>query len=163
MSKDLSSLQVEVPRRTVAQAAPRRTILVVEDEFFLRTAVVDVLSRHGFMVFEAADTNRACDFLRSEAIDMLFTDIRLPGFMDGLALAMLVRKQRPEMKIIIASGHSLSAIDSNTADECLGKPYQFDHMVAVINKLLGGDAPPASRRRSLASEKAAQMSPVGVS
>src|ERR1700752_3845688 len=104
MSKDLSSLPVEVPHRTAPQAAPRRTVLVVEDDFFLRSAVVDVLSRHGFAVFEAPDTNRACDFLRREAIDLLFTDIRLPGFMDGLALATLVRKKRPEMKIIIASG-----------------------------------------------------------
>lgn len=164
MSRDLSSLQVEAPHRTVAQAAPRRTILVVEDDFFLRSAVVDVLSRHGFAVFEAPDTNMACDFLRSEAIDLLFTDIRLPGFMDGIALATLVRKKHPEMKIIIASGLVLSGIDPKTADECLGKPYQFDHMVAVINRLLGGGAPPAGRRRSRVSEKAARTrSPVALS
>jgi DNA-binding response OmpR family regulator len=146
MSRDRSSLQVK----------PRRTVLVVEDDFFLRSAVVDVLSRHGFAVFEAADTDRAWDFLRSEAIDLLFTDIRLPGFMDGLALATLVRKKCPEMKIIVASGLALSGIDPKTADECLGKPYQFDHMVAVINRLLGGGAPPARRGRPPVSDKAAR-------
>jgi DNA-binding response OmpR family regulator len=158
MSRDLSSSQVDVPRGTGPQAPPRRTILVVEDDFFLRSAVVDVLCRHGFTVLEARDTNKASDFLRSETIDLLFTDIRLPGFMDGLALATLVRKARPELKIIIASGHSLTGIDPQVADECLGKPYQFDHMVAVINGLLLGDrAASKRRRRSPAGEKAAPM------
>src|SRR5262249_31190735 len=76
----LPSLQADAQHLISAQTAPRRTILVVEDDFFLRSAVVDVLCRHGFTVFAALDTNKAWDYLQSEAIDLLVTDIRLPGF-----------------------------------------------------------------------------------
>jgi two-component system, response regulator PdtaR len=161
MSSNLPSVQAGVPRRTAAQAAARRSILVVEDDFFLRSAVVDVLSRHGFTVFEARDTNKARDILQSEAIHLLFTDIKLPGFIDGLALATLVRKTRPKLKIIIASGHIPAGTgpDPRTADECLSKPYQFDHMVAVIDRLLADDAS-ASQCCSPAGEKARMRSPL---
>jgi DNA-binding NtrC family response regulator len=158
MSSNLPSLEADVLPRTAAQATPHRSILVVEDDFFLRSAVVDVLSRNGFTVFEARDTDKACDVLQSEAIDLLFTDIKLPGFLDGLALATLVRQSRPKLKIIIASGHIPigTGVDPKAADACLSKPYQFDHMVEVINRLLG-DGAAASPRRSLAGEEAARM------
>jgi DNA-binding NtrC family response regulator len=160
MSSNLPSLQADVLSGSAAQTAPPRRILVVEDDFFLRSVVVDVLRRHGFSVFEARDTDKAWDFLQREAIDLLFTDIRLPGFVDGLALAALVRKSRPAMKIVIASGHipARAGIDPKTADECLSKPYQFDHMVALIRRLLEDGAPPAAtRRRPLTGEEAARM------
>jgi DNA-binding NtrC family response regulator len=140
------SLQADATRLISVNATPRRTILVVEDDFFLHSAVVDVLRRHGFTVFAALDTNKAWDYLQSEAIDLLFTDIRLPGFVDGLALAALIRKQRPEMKIVVASGHSPAGNDRATADEWLCKPYQYDYMVRVINRLLGEGAAPANPR-----------------
>ena len=161
MSTNLPSLQADVLCRTAAQAAPRHSILVVEDDFFLRSAVVDILGRHGFMVFEARDTDKACDVLQNEAIDLLFTDIKLPGFIDGLALARLVRESRPKLKIIIASGHipAGAGVDPKTADECLSKPYQFDHMVVVINWLLGRGAAPAARQKPLGREKAPQTPP----
>jgi two-component system, response regulator PdtaR len=161
MSTNLPSLQADVLRRTAAQAAPRRSILVVEDDFFLRSAVVDVLSRHGFTVFEARDTDKACDVLQNEAIDLLFTDIKLPGFIDGLALARLIRESRPKLKIVIASGHipAGAGVDPKTADECLSKPYQFDHMVVVINRLLGRDAVSAAGQKPFAREKASRMTP----
>src|SRR5262249_15488292 len=128
----LPSLQADAPHLISAPAAPHRTILVVEDDFFLHSAVVDVLRRHGFTVFAAWTTNKAWDYLQSEAIDLLLTDIRLPGFVDGLALAALIRKQRPEMKIVVASGHAPAGNDRATADEWLCKPYQYDYMVTVI-------------------------------
>jgi DNA-binding NtrC family response regulator len=155
MSSNLPSLQADVRHRTAAQAEPQRSILVVEDDFFLRSTVVDVLGRHGFTVFEARDTDKACDVLQSEAIDLLFTDIKLPGLIDGLALAALVRQTHPKLKIIIASGHIAAGTkaDPATADECLSKPYQFDHMVVVINRLLGHGAASAARRQPFAARR----------
>jgi CheY-like chemotaxis protein len=154
----MSSNLRDVVRRTAAQASSSRSVLVVEDDFFLRSAVVDVLGRHGFTVFEARDTDMACEVLKSKAIDLLFTDIKLPGFVDGLALATLVRKTWPRLKIVIASGHipAGTKADPETADECLSKPYQFDHMVAVINRLLD-DGAAASPRSSFAGEKSERM------
>jgi DNA-binding NtrC family response regulator len=148
MSRDLPSLQArDIPQMIAAQTAPRRTILVVEDDFFLQSAVVDILGRHGFTVLAASDTNKAWENLQNETIDLLVTDIRLPGFVDGLALAGLIRKQRPELKIVVASGYSPAGNDRAAANEWLCKPYQFDHMVTVINRLLGDNTATAGRSR----------------
>jgi CheY-like chemotaxis protein len=133
-----AQLQADLPEWTAAPAAPRRTILVAEDDFFLRSAIVDVLRRNGFTVFDVRDTSRAWEVLQSnEVIDLLFTDIRLPGFIDGLDLARLVRSRHPQLKIIVASGDTLTENDREAVDGYLGKPYQFDHMVAMIRRLLG--------------------------
>lgn len=158
MSSNFPSLQADVPCRTATQAVPRRSILVIEDDFLLRSAVVDVLCRHGFTTFEAPDTGKACDVLDREAIDLLFTDICLPGFMDGLALAALVRKTRPTLKIIVASGHSPVRNDPDIADAWLSKPYPFDHMVVVIDRLLGKGAAAPARRSSFACDMAVPRS-----
>jgi DNA-binding response OmpR family regulator len=172
MSRDLPSLpagvlpssQADATHLISVQATPRRTILVVEDDFFLRSAVVDVLCRYGFTVFAAWDTNRAWDYLQSEAIDLLLTDIRLPGFVDGLALAALIRKQRPELKIVVASGHFPAGSDRATADEWLCKPYPFDHMVTVIDRLLGDGTALAGRRGPFVrGKKAARRRPLAAS
>jgi len=151
----LPSLQADATHLISVQATPRRTILVVEDDFFLHCAAVDVLLRHGFTVFAAWDTNKAWDYLQSEAIDLLVTDIRLPGFVDGLALAALIRKQRPELKIVVASGQSPAGNDRATADEWLCKPYRYDYMVTVIDRLLGDGPAPAGRRWPFARGKGA--------
>jgi DNA-binding response OmpR family regulator len=143
MSSDLPSLQAEFPR-------PRHAILVVEDEILLRMAVADELRRHGFAVFEAPDAENACRLLQREAIDLLFSDVQLPGIMDGLALAKLVRTAHPETKVIIASGHVQADSHPGIADACFRKPYDFVGIVAAIRKLLADRGPPpalAKRRK----------------
>jgi DNA-binding response OmpR family regulator len=141
MSSDLPSLQAEFPR-------PRHTILVVEDEFLLRMAAAAELRRHGFAVFEASDADSACILLQREAIDLLFSDVQLPGAMDGLALAEFVRATRPETKIIIASGHVQADGCAGIADACFRKPYDFVRIVAVIRRLLADHGPhPAAKLR----------------
>jgi DNA-binding response OmpR family regulator len=157
------SLQADAARLISAQEVPRRTILVVEDDFFLHSAVVDVLCRRGFTVFAARDTNKAWDCLQCEAIDLLVTDIRLPGFVDGLALAALIRKQRPELKIVVASGQSPAGNDRAKADEWLCKPYQYDDLVTVIDGLLGDGTAPAGRRPFVGGKGAVQRRPIAAS
>ncbi len=96
--------------------------------------------RQGFTVLEAGNTDQACALLKSEAIDLLFTDIQLPGAtegMDGFGLAKLARGMHPEMKIIIASGYVQAKGIPKAADECFSKPYDFVRIVAAIRKLLG--------------------------
>jgi DNA-binding response OmpR family regulator len=133
MSSYITSLPGDLPR-------PRRTILVVEDDFLLRRDVVGEFLRQGFEILEAGDADQARVLLKSEAIDLLFTDITLPDAaegMDGLGLAKLVRAMRPEMKVIIASGRVRAEDDLKIADACFSKPYDFVRIVAVIRKLLG--------------------------
>ena len=132
MSSNITSLQADLLR-------PRHTILVVEDDFLLRTEVAGEFRRQGFTVLEAGDTGQACALLKGEAIDLLFTDIQLPGAtegMDGLGLAELVRAVHPEMKVIIASGHVQANGIPKLADECFSKPYDFVRIVAAIRRLL---------------------------
>jgi YesN/AraC family two-component response regulator len=67
--------------------------------------VADEVRRRGFNVIEAQNADEAITLLQSQVpIGLVFTDIRLPGSTDGLALAQLVRKTRPDLKIVIASG-----------------------------------------------------------
>lgn len=127
------------------QASPRHTILVVEDECLVRMDVAHEFRRHGFSVFEAPDTDKALDLLQGEAIDLLFTDIRLPGAMDGLALAKFVQAALPEMKVVIASGGDPPEGNVMIADACFSKPYDFVHIVAVVRKLLADRERPGCR------------------
>ena len=150
MSSNITSLQADLSR-------PRHTILVVEDDFLLRTEVASEFRHQGFTVLEAGNTDQACALLKSEAIDLLFTDIQLPGAtegMDGLGLAKLARAMRPEMKIIIASGYLRAKGILKPADECFSKPYDFVRIVAAVRKLLG---PTSARWPAFAGPKAASV------
>lgn len=81
------------------------TILVVEDEALIRLYVADYLKDSGFKVVEAADGTTALEILQSdERVDLVFTDITLPGVTDGLALAQWVRRRKPGLPVILTSG-----------------------------------------------------------
>jgi DNA-binding NtrC family response regulator len=156
MSGNLASSQSS--SQHAPQASPRHTILVVEDECLVRMDVANEFHRQGFRVLEAQDADKARDLLQSEAIDLLFTDIQLPGGMDGLALAKLVHATRPEIKVIIASGSVQMEGSPKMADAFFSKPYDFVRIVAVIRKLLADRDPrlaSAKRRNSVACAKAA--------
>ena len=80
------------------------SVLIVEDEFLIRSFVADFLSEYGFAVHEAATGEAALDYLRSGAeIDVLFTDIGLPGAIDGTKLAERARQIYPELPVVYAS------------------------------------------------------------
>ena len=81
------------------------TILVVEDEALIGEMVAEALQEQGFHVFVASNAADALRYVESGAsIDALFTDIHLPGGMDGSELASRVRSLRPEMPVVYASG-----------------------------------------------------------
>lgn len=86
-------------------------VLVVEDEPLVRLEVADSLDRAGFAVLEAGDAAQALDQLDRHAnISILFTDIDMPGDIDGLLLADMVRNRYPHIKIAITSGHNRARI-----------------------------------------------------
>ena len=125
-----------------AQPAPRRaTVLVVDDEVYLRLIVGEELRSHGFEVLEAASADEAAKILDSGLpIDLLFTDLRMPGTMDGSALVMMVRAQYPAVKRIVASSHQPDPAVRAAADRFISKPYDLCAVVAEAAQLLGWDS-----------------------
>src|SRR3546814_12371701 len=89
------------------------TVLVVEDQALLRWHAVDMIENAGFIALEAEDADAAIAILMLSAdIQLVFTDIEMPGSMDGIQLAALVRDRWPPMHIIVTSGRS--AVDAST-------------------------------------------------
>src|SRR5580698_8197795 len=83
----------------------RLLVLLVEDEILLRMNAVEIIEEGGFDVVEAANADEAIAILESRSdIGVIFTDIQMPGSMDGLKLAAAVRGRWPPIKIIATSG-----------------------------------------------------------
>jgi two-component system, response regulator PdtaR len=122
----------------LAGNADPKVILVVEDEILIRLGLVDDLILARFRVLQASDADEALRILRtSEAVDLLLTDVWMPGSMDGLQLAVVARAMRPQLRIAILSGHVLTAPPE--ADVLFGKPYVTGRLIDSIQKLLGDD------------------------
>jgi len=89
-----------------ANAPKKQVVLVVEDEPLLRLMAIDLVEDAGFEAVEARDAAEAIHILEGRSdIRIVFTDIDMPGTMDGLKLAAAVRDRWPPIKIIITSGH----------------------------------------------------------
>lgn len=116
----------------------RITVLVVEDEALIRMGIVDELEAAGFDVFEAANAAEAINQLAANtSISVMFTDVDMPGDVDGLKLALVVRDRWPPIKIIVTSGHRKVNVDDlpNEA-RFMAKPYNPDYVVLAIREML---------------------------
>ncbi len=113
-------------------------VLVVEDEPITRMDVVDQLEEGGFKVFEAPDADRAIKILEANpAIRVLFTDVDMPGSMDGLKLAAAVRDRWPPIKIVIASGLRKINMDALPDDSrFFSKPYSVNEIAATMRHMV---------------------------
>lgn len=125
--------------QVISAAEPQRpTILLVEDDVLLRLVTSEDLRSSGFNVIEASNADEAMTILDSAvAIDLVLTDIRMPGSMDGLALAAFVRQRWPELKILVASGERPGQAALSAADAFLPKPYDSVGLLARLNSLMG--------------------------
>ncbi|WP_421404592.1 response regulator [Agrobacterium fabrum] len=114
-------------------------VLVVEDEALLRMGIVDELEDAGFEVFEAANATDAIDVLvANPQISVMFTDIDMPGGVDGLKLAASVRDRWPPITIIITSGHrTVDVCDLPVRARFMSKPYNPDTVVRSIREMTG--------------------------
>jgi two-component system, response regulator PdtaR len=91
----------------MTHAGWRKTALVVDDEAFARLFAMQVLLDQGYMVLEAADVNEGLEVLDGhDDVAVLFTDISMPGDLDGLDLVDRVRLRRPDIGLIVTSGRS---------------------------------------------------------
>ena len=114
------------------------TVLIVEDEFLVRDMIAEELRDAGFKVLEAGDGEAAAGILNSPGrIDLLFTDIRLPGRLDGWEVARVARRARAALPVIYATGYTVDRMAEVPGSTFLHKPYEPSAIVATIRKLLG--------------------------
>jgi CheY-like chemotaxis protein len=114
-------------------------VLVVEDEMMLRMRAVDMVQDAGYISVEAVDADEALAILQSRSdIALLFTDVQMPGSMNGLQLAHAVHERWPPIKIILASGQlKLSGSDIPQDSRFFGKPLRSDEIIAQMREMLG--------------------------
>ena len=119
----------------------RPVVLVVEDEFLLRMDAVDMIAGAGFEVVEAASADQAIEILESRRdITVVFTDIQMPGSMDGLRLARAIRGRWPPIKIVATSGRpNLEETDLPEGGRFLPKPYSLLQVTGVLHELTDGE------------------------
>jgi len=121
------------------------TILVVEDDADLRETVVTALSQLGYNALSAANAAAALRILSgSEHVDLLFTDIMMPGGMLGPALAKRARELRPQIQVLFTTGYAdssaLAGTSGLTAADVLTKPYRNEDLAMRIRTVLDREA-----------------------
>ena len=121
--------------RTVAPPV----VLIVEDEMLLRMRAVDMVEDAGYTSVEAVDADEAVTILEARSdIALLFTDIQMPGSMDGLRLAHAVHERWPPIKIILVSGAlKLEKSDIPPDSRFFGKPLEAKEMIAEMQEMIG--------------------------
>jgi len=119
-------------------ASAHYVVLVVEDEPLLRMHAAFLLEEAGYTVVEACDADVAIELLLTRTdIRLVFTDIDMPGSMDGLRLAAAIRSRWPPIEIIVTSGKlSPSATDMPPRGLFLAKPYRSEALVNAAKSLL---------------------------
>jgi CheY-like chemotaxis protein len=121
----------------MSTVAKRPVVLIVEDDFLLRMDAVDIVKAAGFEPVEAGNADEAIAILESDLnIHVVFTDIQMPGTMDGLKLARFVNDRWPPIKIVATSGRvRLSEDDLPKGGRFLPKPYRPGQIIATLREL----------------------------
>ena len=123
------------------QADRRATLLIVEDEPLLRVLIMDILVDHGYRILEAGNANEAIELLNAGAdVQVLLTDVRMPGALDGIELARRVAHIRPEIKILIMSAWIFPRAGAvPQGARFIAKPYLPTALISEIEELLAAD------------------------
>lgn len=124
-----------------ARANPR-VVLLAEDEPLIRFDIADELRRLGYQVIEAGNADEAIEVLQSTArLDLVLTDVRMPGSRDGLDVARAVREKRPGVGIIVMSGHLVpKEKHEDIMDLFVSKPVPGDQLAKAIVEFMNSDA-----------------------
>jgi CheY-like chemotaxis protein len=138
----------EVPTITSSTASARaptgKTVLIVDDEPSVRMLVTDVLEELGYASIEAADGPAGLRILESEAVvDLLITDVGLPGGINGRQLADAARVTRPELKVLFITGYAENAIIGSgqlaPGMRVLTKPFVVETLATRVHDMIGED------------------------
>jgi CheY-like chemotaxis protein len=109
-------------------------VLVVEDEVLVRVVIADELRAEGFLVIEAATADQALSYFQAGVqVDLVLTDIEMPGSINGIGLVQRLRLVAPNLPTVLTSGNSPAA---HEADAFVSKPYDMRQVVALIATLL---------------------------
>jgi PAS domain S-box-containing protein len=123
-------------------AAGKETILVVDDEKSLRTLAAEILDAQNYCVLTAENAAQALDILDIKSVDLLLSDVIMPG-MDGYQLAIEAHAKQPELKIQMVSGyndkHNIKGADAVLQQQQINKPYSKDILLNRIRDLLDGN------------------------
>lgn len=122
----------------MTQSQSQVTVLLVEDEMLVRMLGVDMLEEAGFIVVEADSADEAMTVLNGGGeIQLLFSDVDMPGSMDGLELARLVHQRWPNVRILLTSGHHrLSEAGLPDGGRFLRKPWTEAGMIEKVRAVL---------------------------
>ena len=139
--------------------ADRPTVLVVDDEAMLRSIFSDLLAHEGYGCVTAANAIDALQIIEANLIelDLLVTDIRMPGALNGLDLANKVRELQPRTSILLISGFADDPLTKGAEERgyrILAKPFRHAHLAAAVKEELAkkdGDAPRARSTRTSAA------------
>jgi two-component sensor histidine kinase/ActR/RegA family two-component response regulator len=123
----------------VSSSRDKTNVLVVEDEMVLRMRAVDIVEDAGFTAVEATNADQAISVLEARSdISLLFSDIQMPGSMDGLKLAHAVHERWPQIKIILVSGQITPSSDEKPENSrFFGKPIDSKEMIAELQDMIG--------------------------
>ena len=114
-------------------------VLVVEDHAIIRQGAVDTVNAAGFEALEAQNADEAIELLESRAdIRLVFTDVEMPGTMDGVKLVHHIRDRWPPVHLIVASGKAILAESQlPSGSRFFAKPYDEASIVEMMNDMLG--------------------------
>jgi signal transduction histidine kinase/CheY-like chemotaxis protein len=135
------------PADDLAPARKHMTILVVDDDDLVRKTVITQMNSLGYSTIEASGPTQALEIVAgTESFDLLFSDIVMPGPIDGVELAHLAHEQRPDLKIMLSSGFpdlksGRSSEDSEVPWQILKKPYRRSELQRALQGILGEDEP----------------------
>lgn len=122
----------------------RSVVLVVEDEALIRLSAVQIVEEAGFEALEAANADEAIQLLEARSdISLVFSDVHMPGTMDGIRLVHYIRRRWPPVQLMVASGIAIAnESDLPPGTGFFRKPY-VDHAIAdEMKRLLGGETAP---------------------
>lgn len=110
-------------------------VLVVDDDVLVRSMIADEFREAGLVVVECGDADEALDVLRTGTlIALMFSDIRMPGTMDGIALARIVKRDYPAVKVVLNSSHMPD--DGAPRDAFFAKPWEPSIVLRTVRALL---------------------------
>jgi CheY-like chemotaxis protein len=151
----VESITQPVNEESSDEAAPRgngELILLVEDESSVRDLTAKVLEEWGYRVLAAEDGQRALEMLKARSdLDLLLTDVVMPGGIDGFELADKGRSLRPELPVMLVSGHPLDTRVSGEQEQwlkvLLQKPYRSHELARFVARVLGAGVSSRSTER----------------
>ena len=131
---DVGGRPPETPERVPA-------ILIVEDDALIRLTLSDYLQDQGFKVLEATTGDEALGIIAAPgfSVDLIFTDVMMPGVTDGFALAKWISENHPDIPVIVTSGDAekiASATDLGDGCQFVPKPYDLDAVAEQIRQML---------------------------